>query len=502
MKTKTIKLGVATASILIASSLIAADVATPPPSENTVVVKSKKPKWQLNGNMTLKYNETPGSVDNLTDLFSQGIFYGRLRANAFNWDWSEETSKLHDDHAMGIGGSMIYKTASLAGFSGTVGLYTSQNPGFANMDSDEVGFVKAGKDTFSRLKVKQTGNWGMNVIGQAYLEYKNSMFDVVAGRQLFESVFTASNDTKMIPNTFDGVSASAKLLEKSQLRVAYFTQQKLRDHTTAHDVITFKDESGEKWGNNDDAAVHRGLSYENFVAAGEDPDHDMIIADFTTKDIKNLKATASYLQVSGVVQDVVLEAHYKIGFENGWAVRPGFRYFYQMDDGGGAVAGDHNWLGKSLDGYDAGVLGSLDGDLLAARLDILMPDKKGFFRLGYSKVGDKADIVAPWRGFPTGGFTRAMGQYNWFANTQTILIRGVYKFTPALKVSLRYAIQDFDDAKAVPADSNVWNLDAVYKINRQLYLKGRLGIVSADPADTGKLDTSYNEVRAEINYLF
>jgi len=502
MKSKTIKLGVATASLLMASSLVAGGVIAPPAVEEKVVVKSEKPKWQLNGNMTVKYNESPGAVDNFTDIFSQGIFYGRLRANAFNWDWSEESEKLHDDHAMGIGGSIIYRSASLAGFSGTVGLYTSQNPGFANMDSGDVKFVKAGKDTFSRLKVSQTGNWGMSVVGQAFLEYHDDMFDVKAGRQLFESVFTASNDTKMIPNTFDGVSASAKLLEKSKLRVAYFTQQKLRDHTTAHDVLTFKDESGEKWGNNDDAASHKGLTYEKFVAAGEDPDHDLIVADFTTKDIKNLKATVSYLQVPGVVQDVVAEAHYKIPFENGWAVRPGFRYFYQMDDGGGAVAGDSNLLGKSLSGYDSGVLGSLDGDLFAARLDVLMPDKKGFFRFGYSKVGDKADIVAPWRGFPTGGFTRAMAQYNWFANTQTIMIRGVYKVTPDLKLSLRYAIQDFDDAKAVPADSDIWHLDAVYKINKQLYLKGRMGIVSADPKDTGKPDTSYNEFRAEINYLF
>ncbi len=492
---------VATTAILISSSAMAGGDVIPAP-EPVKVVKNEKPKQQLKGNMTLKYNVLPGEVDNIGDLFSQGVFYGRLRANAFKWDWSSETDKLHDDNAMGIGGSLIYKTAYLGGFAGTVGLYTSQNPGFYNMDSDEVKFVKAGKDTFSRLKVKQTGNWGMNVVGQAYLEYKNSTFDIIAGRQLFESVFTASNDTKMIPNTFDGVSASAKVYDKTKLRIAYFTAQKLRDHTTSHDVITFKDESGEKWGNNDDAAVHRGLSYENFIAAGEDPDHDLIVADFQTKAVKNLKANLSYLQVPGVVKDLVLEAHYKVAFDNGWAVRPGFRYFYQMDDGGGAVAGDNNLLGKSLVGYDPSVLGSLDGDLFMARLDVMMPDKKGFFRLGYSKVGDKADIVAPWRGFPTGGFTRAMAQYNWLSNTETILIRGVYKPISDLTLSLRYAIQDFDDAKKVAADSTVWHFDAVYKMTSQLYLKGRLGIVNADPGDTGKIDTSYNEYRLEINYLF
>jgi len=499
---RSVKLSVvATAALLVSSSAIAGGDTTSTP-EPIQVVKNEKPKQQLRGNMTLKYNVLPEGVDNIGDLFSQGVFYGRLRANTFKWDWSGETDKLHNDNAMGIGGSLIYKTAYLSGFGGTVGLYTSQNPGFYNMDTDEVKFVKAGKDTFSRLKVKQTGNWGMSVLGQAYLEYKDSTFDIIAGRQLFESVFTASNDTKMMPNTFDGVSASTKIYNKTRLRAAYFTAQKLRDHTTSHDVITFKDEGGEKWGNNDDAAVHRGLSYENFVAAGEDPDHDLIVADLQTKAVKNLKANLSYLQVPGVVQDLVLEAHYKVEFDNGWAARPGFRYFYQMDDGGGAVAGDKNLFGFSLDGYDPSVLGSLDGDLFMARLDVMMPDKKGFFRLGYSKVGDKADIVAPWRGFPTGGFTRAMAQYNWLSNTETILIRGVYKPVSDLTLSLRYAIQDFDDSKKVAADSTVWHFDAVQKMTSQLYLKGRLGMVDADPSDTGKLDTSYNEYRLELNYLF
>ncbi len=501
-KYKMIRISTVTAMLLIGSSLFAGgDIS--PAAEPIQTKKSEKPKWQLNGNMTVKYNTLPGEVDTISALFSEGLFYGRLRANAFNWDWSEETEKLHDNHAMGIGGSLIYKSASLHGFSGTAGFYTSQNPGFYNMDSDEVGFVKAGKDTLSRLKVKQTGNWGMNVLGQAFLQYNSEVLDIIAGRQLFESVFTASNDTKMIPNTFDGVSAAAKIYDKTTARVAYFTDQKLRDHTTAHDVITFKDESGESWANNDDAAVHRGLNYANFVAAGEDPDHDLIVADIQTKAIKNLKATLSYLQVPGIVQDLVLEAHYKVAFDNGWAVKPGFRYFYQMDDGGGDIAGYTNITGKEAIGYNLGTDNSLDSSLIAARIDVTMPNKQGFFRLGYSKIDDKADILTPWRGFPTGGFTRAMAQYNWFANTETWMARVVYKVTPNLNMSLRYAIQDFDDAKKyVPADSDVWNLDVVYRLTDQLYLKGRVGIVNADPGDTGKLDTSYNEYRAEINYLF
>jgi len=497
--------------VLMGTTAMAGGDITPAQSEVKEIdfVKVDKPKRQMRGNMTLKYNILPSSVDNIGDLFSQGIFYGRLRLNSFDWDWKtetwdDETRKGRKDNThMGVGGSLIYKSAVLNGFSFTTSYYGSMNPEFARMDKSDIGASKAGKDTFSRYEVLKTGHYGIQAFGENFLQYNNKSVNVIAGRQLFESVFTKSNDTKMIPNTFDGVSASFKIAPKTKARVAWFGQQKLRDHEDGHDVITFKDRDGESWNNNDDSAIHKGLNYSNFVDAGADPKHDLVVADFSTKYIDNLKFTLSYLAVPHVVQDIVAEAHYKIAFENKWALRPGVRYFYQMDDGGGDIAGYTNLTGKEAIGYDPAVANSLDSSLLALRLDLLMPDKKGFFRLGYSKVDDKADIVAPWRGFPTGGFTRAMAQYNWYANTETFMIRGVYKFTPEFKMSLRYAIQDFDDDKKyVQADSNIWHLDAWYDITKRLQLKGRLGIVTADPADSGKADTSYNEFRVELNYMF
>lgn len=495
-----IKISIAAAALLcMGTSAIAGGEIVP--VEAAVKVKADKPKRKTKGNMTVVYNTLPGKVDNIRDMFAEGIFYGRLRSNTFYWDWDVESSKNKDNKNMGVGGSLIYKSAVLNGFSGTIGYYGSLNPEFFRMDDDEVGFSKAGKDTFSRNKVKQTGHYGMHTIGQAYLEYNNGTVDVKAGRQMFESVFTASNDTKMIPNTFDGVSVSGKVASKTKARVAWFGQQKLRDHEDAHDMITFKDASGESWNNNDDAGVHKGLTYANFVAAGEDPSHDMFLADIKTKAVDNLDFTLSALTVPGVVTDVVAEAHYRMKLDNGWAVRPGARYFHQMDDGGGAVGGAN--LKANEAGYASGAVGSLDSSLFAGRLDLEMPNKKGFFRLGYSKVADEADIVAPWRGFPTGGFTRAMAQYNWVANTETFMARAVYKFNSTWKASLRYAIQDFDDNKAgVQADSNIWHLDTWTNITKRLQMRTRIGLVDADPGSTGKTDVSYNEYRLEFNYLF
>ena len=507
-----IKISIAAAAILgMGTSAIAGgDIA---PVEPVVVAKAKSDvKRSLKGNMVVVDHIVPGNVDNIRDMFAEGIFYGRLRSNTFYWDWGDEDyktgGKRKDNKNMGVGGSLIYKSAVLNGFSGTVGYYGSLNPEFMRMDDDEVGFSKAGKDTFSRYKVDSTGSYGMSALGQAYLEYNNGTVDVMAGRQMFESVFTASNDTKMIPNTFDGLTIAAKVAPKTKARIAWFGKQKLRDHENSHDVLTFKDSSGNSWNNNDDAGVHKGLNYANFIAAGEDTDNDLYIADIKTKYIDNLDFTLSALSVPGVVTDVVAEAHYRVKLDNGWAVRPGIRYFAQMDDGGGDIAGYTNLSGGEALGYDLGVTDSLDSSLFAGRIDLEMPNKKGFFRLGYSKVEDKADIVAPWRGFPTGGFTRAMAQYNWYANTETYMARAVYKFNSTWKASLRYAIQDFDDSKTnVQADSDIWHLDTWTNITKRLQMRTRIGIVSADDdiITTGggtKADVSYNEYRLEFNYLF
>jgi len=501
-------MGIAVSALIVGNVAIAGgDIQPMEPVVDTPKAKttSSKPKRQMKGNMTLKYNVLPGSADTISEMFSKGIFYGRLRSNTFYWDWKDEKAgKRKDNYAWGVGGSLIFKSAAYNNLSFTVGYYGSLNPDFYRMDAEDVKYVKAGKDTFSRDKVKKGNGFGIHTLAQGFLEYNNGTIDARLGRQLFESVFTKSNDTKMIPNSFDGISIAAKVAPKTKLRAAYFTAQKLRDHENAHDVITFKDASGDSWNNNDDSAVHKGLNYAAFKAAGEDVDHQLFLADFRTKYIDNLDLTLSYLQVPDIVKDFVAEAHYNVPLgQSGWAVRPGVRYFLQKDDGGGAIAGNKNLKGKPLTGYASGVNGSLDSSLLNARIDLKMPNKKGFFRLGYSKVEDKADILAPWRGFPTGGFTRAMAQYNWYANTKTYMIRAVYKITPKFKASVRYAIQDFDDSKpGVQADSNIIHLDTWYNFTKNFQMKTRVGIVNADPGNTGKADVSYNEYRLEFNYLF
>ncbi len=494
---KLVKMSVAAATICALSVGLFADEA--------------KPKRELKNNMMEVYNVLPGTADNFTDAFANGVFYGRLRANAFRWDWKNDDFN-NDNKAFGLGGSMIYKTAPLAGVSATAGLYYSNSP-FSGLrvDNADVGDVKAGKDTFSRYNVKTTDDWSMATLAQAYLQYDISKTSFKIGRQIFESFLTKSNDTKMIPNTFNGLTVEMKEIPKTTIRGAYFNAQKLRDHTTFHDVITFKDSSGESWNNNDDSAVHKGLSYANFTAAGEDTDHALIIADIRNTSIENLQIDVTYGAVPDVVSSITGELNYKIGLPGGFSLTPGIRYMHQMDNGGGEIGG------ATLKGTLAGVTGdalgykdasSLDSSLAMARLVLNQGALK--VQVAYSAVGDEADIVAPWRGFPTGGYTRAMAQYNWYANTKTTAAEVFYDFgkakiVPGFSAMARYAMQNFDEAKqaaGVQADSNILHIDLRQKIMAGLDAKLRVGLVSADERVAGGDKDSYNEYRFEVNYLF
>jgi hypothetical protein len=471
-------------------------------------------KRTLKGNMTEVYKETPGEAADIASMFTDGVFYGRMRFNSFLWQWDEETDGKTKDHwAVGLGGSFIYKTAYLKGFGLTAGVYTAQSPW--HMDGDDYQYAKAGKDMFSRYGIATGDSYDMTVLAQAYGEYRFGKSSIRAGRQLFESLLTASNDTKMIPNAFRGVTFEGTDIPNTQIKAAWFDGQKLRDHTSFHHVLAFGDDENNpyaKWSENDDSAMHKGLTVSKLSAAGIDD--RLMIFQAENKSIPNLTVMFNYTDVPDLLGSATGELNYAIQLPGGIKLTPGVRYLSQFDHGAGEIGGASIKGKVSEDdarGYSDPT--SLEGNLLAARMAFSKGAASAL--VGYSTVSDDGDLVAPWRGFPTGGYTRAMGQYNWYANTDTWMLEAGYDFgkagtIPGFSVKGRYAVQDYDDLKPdVPADSNILTLDFVEKIAafqgltlklRSAFLSGDTDIV--DMNGTVKSDPSYSEFRFEMNYLF
>lgn len=455
-------------------------------------------KRTLKTNYQEVYNKTPGSAENLADMFKEGMFYGRLRSNTFYYDWEEETDTQNSHLISGLGGSLIYKSASFKGIDFTAGLYYSK--AFFDEDDDPVNRLKPGKDVLSRYDFSNGGSKSMSVLGQAYVSYKGIQdTEFSLGRQLVETFYTKSNDTKMIPNTFDGAVIENKSLPQTSVKVAYLAKQKLRDHTSSHSVLMYDDSDTANystWNGNDDSAMHRGLTYTALTAAGKDTDAPLIVGDIKNRSIDDLSLDLSFYKVPELLSEIMAEANYKISL-NSFSMTPGIRYIKQFDDGAGAVGGA---------AYDTDTTGykdpnSLDAQMIAAR--VVTKYKNYKLNLGYTNILDEADLITPWRGFPTGGYTRSMARYNWRANTKSyrakLMInqnkKGVYK---DLYMQLSFLHTDADETKG-DFDENYYYAGFVQNIPSFMDLQWRLRL---GYTDTKKPDADSLDGRFELNYLF
>lgn len=457
--------------------------------------------------MTETYYLFPGEAESFTGMFQKGIFYGRIRSNFFMHDWRDETeAQGKDNAALGVGGSMIFKTASLNGFSLTSGMYTSQTPQpHMYISEKEIDDTQAGRDTFDRGKVyyggTYKGDWGMTSWAQNYLQYDWEKTEIRYGYQLFESYLTASDDTKMIPNAFKGVTLVSRDLPDTTVKLARLTKQKLRGHSDFHDVIAYRE-----YEENDDEAAHRGLG----DALLEDNSQTtywsrILLMDITNHSVENLRLQYGYLVLPELFDNRMVEADYRIPAGGSWYIAPAVRYMVQRDHGAGKLGG------AALDGTLAGLSGKVGGykkagnvtaSMNAARL--IVGNEHGHLLLGYSDVADAADLIAPWRGFPTGGYTRSMNQYNWLADTRSSMVQlfvdlDRQRVWPGTKIVVDYAVMDYDETKGY-RDRSIIHADLM----RELALSGlslKLRYATVDEEKRDGLEMSYEEYRFEMNFL-
>lgn len=480
----------------------------------------------LKANGQIEYLKAPGAVNSIGEMFTEGDVYGRIRSNMFLWDWDTSVAgKTEDNDMWGLGGSLVYKTGFYKGFGATAGFYGTTNVRNDNtVGTSPTNYGKAGKDTYrTRLDGSEAA---IGVVAEAYAEYKAGKTDVTVGRQMIDSMMLASNDTKMVPNTFEAVMIENKDISNTKIRAGYIMSQKLRDHQSFHSILAYDSTTAPtKVNENDDSGVHKGLSLANIAKIKEDANPEMILITAENKSIPNLTLAGEYVAIDGFFSTAIAEANYQIALPSGWTLTPGIRYLRQMDDGAGAIGGA-SLNGKVATNANGGTStarasytnpSSVDGSILMERL--VLANGPLSVMAGYSYVSDDADIIAPWRGFPTGGYTRDMAQVNWIANTKSWMVKADYNFDkagiiPGLIGALSYADMNFDDKKMIAvasdfSDRSMVHLDLIqtFKSVPNTEFKFRFAAINADPSKktdtTLKVDgESYNEYRFEINYLF
>ena len=458
-----------------------------------LLASAQTPEQALKTNGQLIYNKSR----------NEGHFYGRLRNNNFYYAYKKGDALHSTQQVSGIGASLIYKSAKYNGFYFDLGLYVANS--FFDNNKDPVANLKSSKDLLSRFNYANSGRKSLAVLGQANINYKLSQTTFSLGRQLVETFYTKSNDTKMVPNTFDGLVMSTKNIKNSQLKLAYLYKQKLRDHTTAHSVLVYGDVNSSsslkpQWSQNDDSAMHKGLTYSALKAASKPTDAPLIVLDFDNKSFKNTKINfASYL-VPELLSQVMGEINYTINF-HGFSITPAFRYIQQFDNGAGAVGGA-SLTTKGLSAYKNP--SSLNAQMIAMRIVAKVDDYK--INLGYTNILDKADLLTPWRGFPTAGYTRSMGIYNWRANTKSYRLEilkganssGVYN-SPFIQTSILYID---GDTNKLQSDSLYYYAGIVQNISSVPKLQYRVRVGYRDYVGDSSSISNYMDSRLEFNYLF
>ncbi len=467
---------------------------------NTLQANEPEVRSALKSNGQIVYYEKQAEVNSFTDMLKDGNFYGRLRNNNFYFWYDDSASNTH--FISGIGASLVYKSANYNGFDFTIAGYGAR--AFFNETADNVNTIKSGKDLLSRFNYVNTGSKSLYTFAQANLAYKISKTKLIVGRQLVETFYTKSNDTKMIPNSFDGLVVDSRDLQDSKLKVAYLAKQKLRDHQDSHSVLMYGDANSSSsthpdWNQNDDSAMHKGLTYTALRDAGKSTSAPLIVLDFQNNSAKDLQFNFASYVVPELLSQTMGELNYKIKL-GGFSVAPGMRYIHQFDNGAGAVGGAS--LTGSTSGYKEP--SSLKADMIAARIITKIDDYK--INLGYTNILDKADLVTPWRGFPTAGYTRSMGIYNWRANTKSYRLElvkgdnktGIYK-NGFFQTSVLYV--DGDKTKS-ESDKMFYYFGYIKNLASapEFQYRFRFGYNQYIQDDNAKTD--FIDSRLELNYTF
>ena len=460
------------------------------------------PKQAVLNNYKMIYQKQK-SVDNFSDMFQEGSVYGRIRSNSFYFAYTAPDNSHDSQPVSGLGVSFVYKSALYKGFDFETGVHSSY--AFFHVKDGAYGLLKPGKDVMSPYDYVKTGSKWLNVLSQANIAYTYSKTNLRVGRQLVETFYTKSNDSKMVPNTFDGAVLASQDISHTKITLAYLAKQKLRNHTQAHSVFMFDDSNISDYSfltSNDDSVMHQGFSKSNLEANGKSTNAPLIVLDVHNRSVKNLKIDFAAYTVPSLISQAMGELNYKMDFGT-FSLTPGVRYIQQFDSGSGKFATASLYPALGLDGYKDP--NSLDAKMIGVRLVGKMKDYK--LSLAYTQVLDEADLVAPWRGFPTAGYTRSMGIYNWRANTRSYRIElvkganktGIYK-SPFFQTSILYI--NGDDHIKKETDSLYYYAGMIQNIPSlpQLQYRARLGY--RDFIGTFSALSSYVDARFELNYLF
>ena len=510
------------------------------------------------------------AADDLASAFTQGKLTGDIRINYINTDWNTNdwgtTAKPKpdgDSRGAAVGGSLNYETGTFYGISAGAGFYTTQSLGIETDNANNVANSTnnatkgdkptTGSDLFARGPGAAT-SWGQgySVLAQSYLQYEIAKSKLKGGRFLMSNPWISPNDTKMIPVAVEGVSFVSNDIANTTIQLDFADKIKERGMSyfgNMADTGDTPDAIKNYYRTHYTATSTTAISgfnpaTNNYGSGGEAP--GVTIFGAKNKSINALELQAWFMQWPDIIDQGMLEANYALPVGD-VILSFGARYMHQWDTGAGAIItpatgtsaysdlGVTNTAPTGSKATDVNKKGDnnnkVDTDLYALRASATYGPAK--LLLAYSHTSSGGDMIAPWRGFPTDGYTRAMTQTDWNANTKAYKVQFDYdlkQLTKGLSAMLSYAYYDRDPSKVPYAactdryynngDTHQWDFDVKYNVpavkglelkvrtmyqaNQVLAAATNLGTANtaATKSEGYGNDTSNKEIRLEANYRF
>ena len=479
------------------------------------------------------------AADDLASAFKEGKLDGRIRINSISTNWNDNkdwdktpagafTGNKSDLDSQGtaVGGSLIYQTAPLYGISAGAGFYTTQSLGIFTDDDNGATSNHPKNTTASDLFSRGPGTTtnfgtGYSVLAQSYLQYEIAKSKLKGGRFLMTNPWINPNDTKMIPLAVEGASLVSNDIANTMIQLDYADQVKERGMTYFGNMADTGDTPD---------AIKNYYRTHYTIAGGSNGKHDtapgVAILGAKNKSINSLELQAWFMEWQDIVNEGMLEANYALPAGD-VILSFGARYMQQWDTGAGDIikpksGGIYDTTAVKLKGDSNN---KVDTSLYALRAAATYGPAK--LMLAYSHTDKGGDIIAPWRAFPTDGYTRSMTQTDWNANTKSYKAQLDYdlkQVSKGVSAMLSYSFYDRDITK-VPyqactdryynnGDTRQWNFDVKYDMPavKGLELKVRtmwqqnqvykLNGTTTASQGLANNDTSNRELRLEANYKF
>jgi hypothetical protein len=313
-----------------------------------------------------------GAVD-IPEGASPFIRDARFSAQLRSYYMDREKFDGKFSEAWAVGGSVRFQSGYLAKvFRVGAVAYTSQ-PLFAPDDRDGTLLLQPGQD-------------GYTVLGQIYGEIKlaDQLFGAL-GRKEYSTPFINKNDTRMTPNTFEGVSVYGKAGGKEgtpgwQFGGGYLSKIKLQN---ADQFVWMSVAAG--------ATVDRGV----YLAGAKFEQKNLSIGaiDYYSDDIINIFYT---------------EANYVLPLASGDQLTLAAQFADQQS------TGDDLLTGQAFSTNQWGLKADLS---LGAAL----------LTMAYTSTADRASMQSPWGGYP--GYTSVQVENFNRAGESAVLLRAAYDFS-------------------------------------------------------------------------